>query len=85
MDLQRRVLVSRPQHLNWITLQHGHRRHIRERAAIRPPELERAARLSFYLIALLVHGSVVPPTQKREIRERGGPTSSPMPEMMPLT
>jgi hypothetical protein len=37
------------------------------------PELERAVRLTFYLIALLVHGSVVAATKKREIRERGGP------------
>jgi len=85
VDLLRRPLVSRSQHLYRITLQRGRGRHIREGLTIRTPELERAFRLTFDLIALLVHGSVVPPTQKREIRERGGPTSSPMPEMMPLT
>jgi hypothetical protein len=73
------------QFLDQITLQPGRRRHIRERLAIRTPELERTVRLTFYLIALLVHGSVVAPTQKREIRERSGPSSSPVLEMMPLT
>jgi len=85
VDLLRRPFVSRSQHIYRITLQRKRRRHIRERPAIRTPELKRPVRLTLDPVALLVHGPVVPSTQKREIRERSGPTSSPVPEMMPLT
>src|SRR5206468_9491519 len=76
---------SRSQHIYRITMQRGRRRNIRKRPTIRSSEQERTARLTLDSIALLVHGPVVPPAQKREIRERSGPTSSPVPEMMPLT
>jgi hypothetical protein len=85
VDLSRRPFVSGSQQIHRITLQRGRRRHIRERPAIRTLELERTVQLTLDPITLLVHGSMVPPTQKREIRERSGPTSSPMPKMMPLT
>jgi hypothetical protein len=85
VDLLRRPFVSRSQHIYRITLQRGRQRHIRKRPTVRSPELERTVRLALDSIALLVHGPVVPPTQKREIRERSGPAPSPMPEMMPLT
>jgi hypothetical protein len=84
VDLLDRRLIPGSQHVYRITPQCRRRWHIRKRPAIRTPELEGAVRLPCDFIALLVHGPVVPPTQKREIREGGGPTSSPMSKMMSL-
>jgi hypothetical protein len=53
------------QFLDQITLQRGRQRHIRKRPTVWSPELERTVRLTLDSIALLVHGPVVPPTQKR--------------------
>jgi hypothetical protein len=63
----------------------GRRRDLGQRPAIRPPELERAIRLSIDLIALFVDRAVVPATEQREIRERRGPALRPVPDVMPLT
>ena len=64
---------------------HGGRcRHLGERPAVRPLELERPVRPTCDLIPLLVHRAMVPSTQEREIRERRGPAMRPVTEMMPL-
>jgi hypothetical protein len=65
----------------------GHRgrgRYLGQRPAGRPPELERAIGLSIDLVALLVDRAVVPATEQREVRERGGAALRPVTEMMPL-
>ena len=65
----------------------GHRRgrrDIRQRSAIRPPELERAVGLSIHLIALLVYRAMVPATEERKVRQRGRPALRPVAHVMPL-
>ena len=65
----------------------GHRRARRDfgqRSAIRPPELERAVGLAIHLIALLVYRAMVPATEQREVRQRGGPALRPVPHVMSL-
>ena len=65
----------------------GHRsgrRDIRQDPTVRLPEPERAAGLSIDLVALLVHRAVVPPTEQREVRQRGRAALRPMPHVMPL-
>ena len=45
----------------------GRRRHLRHRPAIRPPESQRPVRLARNLIALLVHGPMMPAAEQREV------------------
>ena len=60
-------------------------RHRRSRPAVRPPELKLAMTPSLDSIALLVDRAMVPPTEHREIRERGGPAVRPMADVVALT
>src|ERR671913_538990 len=46
------------------------------------PEFQRAVRLAFDLISLLVNGAMVPATEQREIRERRRSAVGPMLEVM---
>jgi hypothetical protein len=48
-------------------------RDVWQRPAVRLPEAQLSIWLSFDLVALFVDGAVVPTTEQREIRERGGP------------
>ncbi len=58
--------------------------HVGQKPAIRSAEAKRAVGLAIELIAFLVDGAVVPATEKGEVRERGGATLCPVPDMMPL-
>jgi uncharacterized protein YgbK (DUF1537 family) len=51
---------------------------------VRPAELERPVLSPFDLKALFVDGSVVPTTEQDQIRQRRGPTSSPMLDVVSL-
>ena len=59
-------------------------RHLRERAAVGPPELERPVGPARDLIALLVHRAVMSAAEQREIRERRRAALRPVVEMMRL-
>jgi hypothetical protein len=48
------------------------------------PELQRAVGLSGDLIALFVHGPMMPPTEQREIQERRRAAGRPMTNVMAL-
>jgi hypothetical protein len=63
---------------------HRRRRDVGQHAPVRSPEFQRAVRLSRDLITLIVHGSVMPPTEQREIRERRRAAGRPMPDVMAL-
>ena len=60
------------------------RRHLRERPAIGPPEVERVIRPSRELIALLVEGPVMAPTEQHEVPQRGRPARGPVAHVMSL-
>jgi len=60
------------------------RRKVGEHSPVRPPELQRAVRLSGDLIALFVHSAVMPATEQREIRECRRAAGRPMTDVMPL-
>jgi len=76
--------MRRAQRLDRIILHFGRRRHLRQRAPVRPPELERPVGPARDLIALLMHGPVMPATEHGEVRERGRAAVGPVAEMMPL-
>ncbi len=48
------------------------RRDLGQQPAVRTAEAKLAVRLSIELVVLLVDGAVMPATEQREIRERGG-------------
>jgi len=77
-------VVARPKRLDGILRYFGRRRHLRQRAAVRPPETERSVGRARDLVALLVHRPVVPAAEEREVRERCRTTMRPVAEMMPL-
>jgi len=77
-------IVTRPKRLDGIPRHRSRRRHLRQRAAIGPPESERSVGPARNLVPLLVHGSVMPATEEREVRERGRAAVGPVAEMMPL-
>jgi hypothetical protein len=76
--------VRGAQDLKWIDRYHGRRRDVGQHSPVRPPELQRAVGLSGDLIALFVHGAVMPPTQQREIGERRRAAGRPMTDVMAL-
>ena len=76
------VLLS--EGLDWIGGYCGRRRDIRKGPTVPPTEGERAVGLSIHLVALLVYRAVVPATEQREVRQRGGPALRPVPHVMPL-
>jgi len=76
--------VTRAERLDGISGHRGGRRHLGQRAAVRPPESERAVGPARDLETLLVHRSVVPAAEEREVRERRRPSLGPVAEMMPL-
>jgi hypothetical protein len=76
--------VTDPEHRDRIPLAPGRCRHLREEAAIGPPELERPVGPTRRLIALLVHRPVMPAAEQRQIRERGGAALRPVVEMVSL-
>jgi hypothetical protein len=77
--------VGRSQHLHRIGRHCGRRWNLCEKPPIWPQEPERAVGLSIDLKAFLVDRAVVPPTEQREVRERGRAASGPVADMVPLT
>jgi hypothetical protein len=59
-------------------------RDVGQHSPVRPPELQGAVGLSGDLIALFVHGAVMPPTEQGEIRERRRGAGRPMTDVMSL-
>jgi hypothetical protein len=78
------TFVSCVQSLDRITRHRGRRRHIWEKATVRPPESKRSVRLSIHVISLLVYRTVVPATQHREVGEGGGAAIGPVTDVMAL-
>jgi len=58
---------------------------VRKWSAVRTPEDQLTVGLSFYLVAFLVHGTVVSPTEHCEIRQRGEPAIRPVLDVVSLT
>jgi len=54
----------------------GRRRHLGQRPAVRPPELERAVGLSINLVALLVDRAVVPATEQCKVERPRAPKTA---------
>ncbi len=77
--------MRHPESLDGLPWHCGRPRHLRQRPAIRAPESQRPVRPARDLIALLVHGPVMPTAEEREVRERGQTAVRPVAEMMPLT
>jgi hypothetical protein len=78
-------VVTRSERLDGITGHRGRRRHVGERAAVWPPELELPVAEARDLVALLVHRPVMPATEHGKVRERGCAAVGPMAEMMALS
>ena len=65
---------------------HGSRRwHVGQHSPVRPPEAQLTVALSLDLIALLVHCSMMSPTQHREIRQLCRSAMCPVPNVMTLS
>ncbi len=77
-------VVSRPQELHCIARYFRRTRDLGQKSAIRATEPKLAVRLSLELVALLVNGAVVAPTEQGEIRERGGAPLGPVTDVMTL-
>jgi hypothetical protein len=83
-DAKSMRVVTRSQNLHRILRCRGRWRHLGQQTAVRPLEAERSVGLARHLVAFLVHGAVMPPTEKREIRERGRAAVRPVVEVMSL-
>jgi hypothetical protein len=77
-------LVARAEVLHRIGGHRRRRRDLGHELAIRATELERAVRLSIKLVPLFMNGAVVAATKHGEIRERGGASIGPVPDVMAL-
>jgi len=71
-------IVSRSQELHCIARYFRRTRDLGQKSAIRATEPKLAVGLSLELVALLVNGAVVPPTEQGKIRERGGASLGPV-------
>jgi hypothetical protein len=60
------------------------RRHLRQQPPVRIAEAQLPIRLSFDLVALLVHGAMMPIAQTGEVGEGRRPALRPVPDVMPL-
>jgi hypothetical protein len=76
--------MSYPESLDGFFWHCGRRRHLRQGLAIRPPESQGPVRLARDLVALLVHGPMMPAAEQREVRERRWTAVRPVTKMMPL-
>jgi hypothetical protein len=77
-------VVTRAERRDGISGHRGRHWHIRQRAAVRPPESESPVGAARDLKALLVHRAVMPAAQHREVRQRRRAAVRPVAEMMPL-
>ena len=84
MEAKTKGVVMRAERRDGIAAHGSSRRHLGQRAAIRPLEPERPVGGTRDPVALLVHRAVMPATEQREVRERGGPAVRPVAEVMPL-
>jgi len=84
VDSQALRVVTRAEGRNGVLGDRCRRRYVGKRASVRPPELERPVGQPRNLITLLVHRSVMPAAEQREVRERGRAPVRPVAEMMPL-
>ena len=84
VEAESQCLVPSSEGLDRIGGYRGRRRDLGQGPAVRPPEPERAVRLSIDLVTLLVYRAMVPATEQREVRERGGSSLGPMVEVMSL-
>ena len=80
-----RCSVPRSEGLDGIAEHLGRARGLGQEPAVRATEPELAVRLSRELISLLVNRTMVPTTEQREVRERGGPAVGPVTDVMALT
>ena len=78
-------LVTGAERRDGISGHGGRRRHLRQRAAVRPPESERPVGPARDLVALLVDGAVMPAAEECEVRERCRTAVGPVAEMVPLS
>src|SRR5688500_4734832 len=77
-------LTTRLDHRVRVAGQPRRRRHVRQRAAVRSPELKRSVWPSNNLVSLLVHASVMTTTENHEVGKRGGAALRPVADVMPL-
>ncbi len=77
-------IVLRPEQVDGISGHRGRRWHFRQEPAVRLLEPESAVGPARNLIALFVHRAVVPATEQREIRQRGGAALRPVTEVVAL-
>jgi hypothetical protein len=85
VDAKALGVVTRPEFRDRIHDHLGCQRRLGQRAAVRPPELERPVGPARHLKTLLVHRAVMPAAEQREIREGRGPAMGPVMEVMPLS
>jgi len=76
--------VSRSQDLHCIARYFRRTRDLGQKPAVRAAEPKLVVGLSIDLVALLVNGAVVPPTEQGEIRKRGGASLGPVTDVMAL-
>jgi hypothetical protein len=84
IETQALPVVAGPQSLDGVSRHLGGRRHLGQRAAVRPPESEGPVGAARDLVALLVYRSVMPATEEREVREGGRASVRPVADVMPL-
>jgi hypothetical protein len=77
-------IVSCSQAFHWIAEHFSGTRHLGQKPAVQATEPQLAVGPSIELVAFLVNGAVVSPTEQGEIRERGGASLSPVMDVMAL-
>ncbi|PYM87144.1 MAG: hypothetical protein DME13_07165 [Candidatus Rokuibacteriota bacterium] len=85
MKVEPLSVVRREQRVDGIARHGRGRRNVRQWSAVRSPEAELSISLPLHLITVFVHRAVMPATQQREIRQRGGASVGPMANVMALT
>ena len=77
-------IVPRSQDFHGIAGHVSRTRDLGQKPAVRAAEPQLAVGLSIELVALFMDGAVVPATEQREIRERGGAPLCPVTDVMAL-
>jgi hypothetical protein len=78
-------VVPRSQHAGGTVRNSRRERHFGQNLTIRTAEAQLAVSLAIDSIAFLVNRPVVPATQKRQVRQRGGASLSPVTDVMALS
>ena len=84
MEVEPVRFVPRSEHFHGIAAYLRRTRNLGEDLAVGAAETKLAVRLSIELITLLVDGAMVTATEQSEIRKCGGPTVSPVTDVMAL-